>query len=153
MKPYKRPITGDEIEYTLEEFEWQGCLLDLSLHVDFSLEPYDPGVHTFRNGDPGYPPSGGGIDSLDATIQSVKMTNDVDGNAQPKWQPTPEELVDITKQFQTELDGPGHLKDRIEEACFEHAGNQSDADGWDDCDDRCDERREDRWDDVRWDED
>lgn len=32
------------------------------LWINFDIEPYDPGVHTFSNGDPGYPPSGGGCE-------------------------------------------------------------------------------------------
>lgn len=35
------------------------------LGLDCTFEPYDPGVHTYPNGDPGYPPSGGCLESVD----------------------------------------------------------------------------------------
>lgn len=40
-----------------------------TLIIDADFEPGDPGVHTLRNGDPGYPPTG---DSLEVT--SVMLT-------------------------------------------------------------------------------
>lgn len=47
------------------------------LDIAFLIEEYDRGVHTYPNGDPGYPPSGGGcehweVDDIDDPIEFVE---------------------------------------------------------------------------------
>jgi len=41
------------------------------LALDASVEDYDPGVHTFSNGDPGYPPSGGNCEDFSWEIEDI----------------------------------------------------------------------------------
>ena len=52
-------------------FDW------LEVTFEFNYEPGDPGVHTFSNGDPGYPPSGPEIEIIKAWIQD-EDGNDID---------------------------------------------------------------------------
>tara|TARA_R110000803_G_scaffold40236_2_gene86710 strand:+ start:499 stop:939 length:441 start_codon:yes stop_codon:yes gene_type:complete len=49
--------TIEEVEIELAEYGLCVSSFDVVINVDY--EEYDPGVHTFSNGDPGYPPSGG----------------------------------------------------------------------------------------------
>lgn len=41
------------------------------LAIDAEIEDYDLGVHTFSNGDPGYPPSGGGCESFEWSVDDI----------------------------------------------------------------------------------
>ena len=41
------------------------------LAIDAEIEDYDPGVHTFSNGDPGYPPSGGCCESFTWVVDDI----------------------------------------------------------------------------------
>jgi hypothetical protein len=45
-----------------------------TLEVDYTYDPGDPGVHTFSNGDPGYPPTSPCIDELkDVRVAGVSI--------------------------------------------------------------------------------
>ncbi len=53
------------------------------LTIEAEIEDYDPGVHTYSNGDPGYPPSGGGCESffwvvndLDEVLLAMGISDD-----------------------------------------------------------------------------
>jgi hypothetical protein len=53
------------------------------LSIDAEIEDYDPGVHTFSNGDPGYPPEGGtcesftwAVDDIDEVLESLEITSE-----------------------------------------------------------------------------
>lgn len=84
-----------EIETVIEEFEWRGCLLTLHLTVAFTLEPYDLGYRYDRNGD-GCPPSGGGVEDMDVTVDEIELTCDADGDGPyADWQPMAADLDDI----------------------------------------------------------
>lgn len=41
------------------------------LAIDAEIEDYDPGVRTFSNGDPGYPPSGGCCYDFDWEVDDI----------------------------------------------------------------------------------
>ena len=47
----------------------------MEVDFEFNYEPGDPGVHTFSNGDPGYPPSGPEIEIIKAWYQDEKKND------------------------------------------------------------------------------
>lgn len=63
-----------EIEINNEPFE---------VTIDFAFYPGDPGVHTYSNGDPGYPPSGDEVDVL--SVQDKNGNTVPDSLISQKW--------------------------------------------------------------------
>ena len=55
------------------------------LEVEYDVEEYDPGVHTYANGGPGYPPSGGGVE--DYQIVGIVDAGELEEWVREDWQP------------------------------------------------------------------
>jgi hypothetical protein len=55
-------MPDDDIEV---EFTFEGLV------IFATVDPGDPGVHTYANGDPGYPPSGTIVDVRSLTVESL----------------------------------------------------------------------------------
>lgn len=88
---------------------WNG--LDISGTVD-----HDPGVHTYSNGDPGYPPS---TDVSDIDIEGVddedEFSSFLEENEKPaEWKSLPKEAIDwiLAKYEDT-------LADKLADAYFD----------------------------------
>ena len=50
--------------------------------IEYVFNPGDPGVRTFRNGDPGYPPTPGEAEIQSITIEGKKMDPEASGLSQ-----------------------------------------------------------------------
>ena len=54
--------------------------IEIEIEVEYSVSPFVRGVHTLRNGDPGYPDEGGEVEILSAvrkdTGEQVDLTDD-----------------------------------------------------------------------------
>ena len=50
---------------------------DLDLEVEFDYTPADPGVHTYPNGDPGYPPTSEEYEILIVTATTANGSCDI----------------------------------------------------------------------------
>ena len=48
--------------------------IDAPVTVGFAYEAGDPGVHTFPNGDPGYPPTGDCLEVSEVWLRGVDIT-------------------------------------------------------------------------------
>ncbi len=64
-----------EIETSPESGVW----VEIEIEVEYSVSPFVKGVHTLRNGDPGYPDEGGEVEILSAvrsdTGEEVELTD------------------------------------------------------------------------------
>ena len=53
--------------------------VEIAIEVEYSVSPFIKGVHTLRNGDPGYPDEGGEVEILSAvrsdTGEEVELTD------------------------------------------------------------------------------
>ena len=53
---------------------------EIEIEVEYSVSPFVKGVHTLRNGDPGYPDEGGEVEILSAvrtdTGEQIELTDD-----------------------------------------------------------------------------
>lgn len=56
------------------------------LNIEAEMEEYDPGVRTYPNGDPGYPPSGGGcagytwdVDDIGEVLRELEIEEELRG--------------------------------------------------------------------------
>lgn len=67
-------------EYPLEVADWAGS----PVFIKYTYSPGDPGIHTFPNGDPGYPPTG----------PEIEITSAVYGDGSPVQYEDDEELVE-----------------------------------------------------------
>jgi hypothetical protein len=51
------------------------------VEVEYTVSPYDPGLWSYSNGDPGYPPSGGEVEDMKVFRDGV----DISDNILPRW--------------------------------------------------------------------
>ena len=60
--------------------------VEVEIEVEYSVSPFVRGVHTLRNGDPGYPDEGGEVEILSAvrsdTGEEVELTDDEFGTVE-----------------------------------------------------------------------
>lgn len=51
------------------------------VEVEYSVSPYDPGLWSYSNGDPGYPPSGGEVEDMRVFRDGIDITDTI----LPRW--------------------------------------------------------------------
>lgn len=122
------------MKYTLEEFDFRDDCLMVELDISYSVCPGDPGCRYDRDGG-GYPPTAPVVEDVQFRVLSAEGAERTYAG---------EDLVAIQQAVDAHYDNDGKFRDRVDECCFEEAGERDseDPNAYERWRDDRDERRE-----------
>ena len=107
--------------FEIEDFEFNGKTYGMTLDLDITLSPYDPGC-TYGPPENCYPPEGGEIEDLDVIVEAA---NDSDN---PNVSDAV--LAELQAEVNRQIEAGGSLLERIEAYIYEHPPEYDQPSDW-----------------------